>query len=80
MLLLLLLQVLQKVVAERQLEVWVHPVPPVLNETRHIVMPFNELMRQRVCNISGCSAPHACISMHHSMHGPLFWPHAAHGC
>ena len=41
-------QVLQQVVAERDLDVWVHPVPPVLDETRHIVMPFNDLMRRRV--------------------------------
>ena len=30
---------------ERDLRILVHPVPPVLNETRHIVMPFNDLMR-----------------------------------
>ena len=41
-------QVLQHLVAERDLHVWVHPVPPVLDETRHIVMPFNDLMRRRV--------------------------------
>ncbi len=33
---------------DRDLRIFVHPVPPVLNETRHIVTPFNDLMRQRV--------------------------------
>ena len=42
------MQVLQRVVAERALSIYVHPVPPVLRETRHIVKRFNDLMRHRV--------------------------------
>ncbi len=41
-------EVLTRTVRERNLHVFVHPVPPVLNETRHIVTPFNDLLRERV--------------------------------
>lgn len=42
------MEVLTRTVRERNLCVFVHPVPPVLNETRHIVTPFNDLLRERV--------------------------------
>lgn len=42
------MEVLIRTVRERDLHVFVHPVPPVLNETRHIVTPFNDLLRERV--------------------------------
>lgn len=42
------LDVLTRLVEARALTVYVHPVPPVLNETRHIVMPFNAVMRAKV--------------------------------
>lgn len=42
------MEVLTRTVRERDLRIFVHPVPPVLNETRHIVTPFNDLMRERV--------------------------------
>ena len=42
------LDVLTRLVETRALTVYVHPVPPVLNETRHIVMPFNAVMKAKV--------------------------------
>ena len=48
------LQVLQRVVAQRALSIFVHPVPPVLRETRHIAMRFNDLMRRKVCAADTC--------------------------
>lgn len=44
----LYLEVLLDTVARFDLQIFVHPVPPVLKETRHIVMPFNNLMRDKV--------------------------------
>jgi len=32
----------------RGMEIFVHPLPPVLNETRHIVLPFNAALRRAV--------------------------------
>ena len=40
--------VLTRLVEERDLTAYVHPVPPVLNETRHIVMPFNAIVKKQV--------------------------------
>ena len=40
--------VLTRLVEERDLTAYVHPVPPVLNETRHIVMPFNAVVKEKV--------------------------------
>ena len=40
--------VLLELVQQRGFEIFVHPVPPVLNETRHVVMPFNHQLKQRV--------------------------------
>ena len=39
---------LLRLVDERRLEIYVHPVVPVLNETRSIVKTFNDIMRKRV--------------------------------
>ena len=39
---------LLELVQQRGFEIFVHPVPPVLNETRHVVMPFNQQLQQRV--------------------------------
>ena len=39
---------LLRLVNERRLEIYVHPVVPVLNETRSIVKTFNDIMRKRV--------------------------------
>ncbi|XP_065840747.1 uncharacterized protein [Oscarella lobularis] len=33
---------------KRNFEVYVHPVPPVLNETRRIVLDFNKMLRERL--------------------------------
>lgn len=33
-------------------ELFIHPVPPVLNETRHIVLPFNAMLKDRVCSLA----------------------------
>lgn len=40
--------VLLELVQQRGFEIFVHPIPPVLNETRHVVMPFNHQLKQRV--------------------------------
>ena len=40
--------VLTRLVEERDLTAYMHPVPPVLNETRHIVMPFNAVVKKKV--------------------------------
>lgn len=41
-------EVLLDLVRRRGFEIFVHPIPPVLNETRHVVMPFNQQLKQRV--------------------------------
>ena len=33
---------------KRGMELFVHPVPPVLNETRHVVIPFNRALKAAV--------------------------------
>ena len=40
--------VLLKLVQERGFEMFVHPIAPVLNETRHVVAPFNHKLQQQV--------------------------------
>mmetsp|Transcript_38638 Transcript_38638/g.122738 ORF Transcript_38638/g.122738 Transcript_38638/m.122738 type:complete len:340 (-) Transcript_38638:48-1067(-) len=42
------IKALTDLVGRREMEVFVHPVPPVLKETRHIVMPFNKILRGEV--------------------------------
>ncbi len=32
----------------RHFKIFVHPVPSVLNETRHVVRPFNEALQKKV--------------------------------
>lgn len=59
------LDVLTCLVETRALTVHVHPVPPVLNETRHIVMPFNAVMKAKV---RPCFSLHASLSRVHSHH------------
>lgn len=36
-------------IAARGFEVLVHPVPPVLDETRHVVQPFNRALQAEAC-------------------------------
>jgi len=38
-------------------KLWVHAVPPVLNETRRVVRLFNRILRQKVLAASGASSP-----------------------
>ncbi|KAK9812932.1 hypothetical protein WJX72_005941 [[Myrmecia] bisecta] len=45
-------QLLLDLVQRRRFEVFVHPVPPVLNETRHVVKPFNEVLQAKITEIS----------------------------
>mmetsp|Transcript_1483 Transcript_1483/g.3594 ORF Transcript_1483/g.3594 Transcript_1483/m.3594 type:complete len:145 (+) Transcript_1483:346-780(+) len=45
------LGVLRRLVG-RGMELFVHPVPPVLNETRHVVMPFNAALRRAILSAS----------------------------
>ncbi|GLC38231.1 hypothetical protein PLESTB_001084900 [Pleodorina starrii] len=42
------MDVLRALVSERSMEVFVHPVPPVLNETRGVVAPFTAALRAAV--------------------------------
>ena len=42
------MSVLRALAASRRFKVLVHPVPPVLNETRHIVTLFNRHLRDAV--------------------------------
>jgi hypothetical protein len=42
------MEVLADVVDKYEFEAFVHPVVPVLNETRHLVTQYNQLFRQRV--------------------------------
>ena len=44
----LYVRVLLGLIAQRCLEVFVHPVPPVLDETRHVVQPFNRALQREV--------------------------------
>eukprot|EP01040_Poterioochromonas_malhamensis_P003155 gene3155-3363_t len=39
---------LQQIRETRQLKIYIHPIPPVLNETRKIVMLFNVLYKQQI--------------------------------
>lgn len=40
--------VLLDLARNRRFEIFVHPVPSVLNETRHVVKPFNDVLRRTV--------------------------------
>lgn len=44
----LYIDILQKLVTERRFELFVHPIPPVLNETRPLVQTFNRILEQRL--------------------------------
>ena len=48
--------VLRKLTTERGLEVFVHPVPPVLNETRAVVKAFNTQLHKSVLAASDTPA------------------------
>jgi hypothetical protein len=37
----------------RQFKIYIHPVPPVLNETRTIVTVFNRLYKQAIVDLQG---------------------------
>lgn len=40
--------VLLELIRSRGFEIFVHPVPSVLNETRHVVQPFNKALKVKV--------------------------------
>ena len=42
-------EVLVRVAKQRQFLLMLHPVPPVLSETRDIVRLFNGMLQQKVC-------------------------------
>lgn len=50
----LYVRVLLKLTQSRRFEIFVHPVPSVLNETRHVVQPFNACLQKKVAS-SHCS-------------------------
>ena len=52
---------LLRLVNERRLEIYVHPVVPVLNETRSIVKTFNDIMRKRVRAGGGVGGTCGCV-------------------
>lgn len=55
--------VLLKLVQERGFEMFVHPIAPVLNETRHVVAPFNRKLQQQVTPFSfPLSLPSSCLT------------------
>ena len=41
-------QALLELAEQRGFEIFVHPVPSVLNETRHVVRPFNQALQSKV--------------------------------
>ena len=41
----------------RGMELFVHPIPPVLNETRHVVLPFNAALKSAVLSASKSRLP-----------------------
>ena len=41
-------RVLLELTEQRRFEIFVHPVPSVLNETRHVVQPFNATLQKKV--------------------------------
>lgn len=53
---------LLRLVVEHQFEVFVHPPPPVLNETRHIVVAFCGVMRAQVLRAAAQQA--SCGRLH----------------
>ena len=44
----LYLQQILDLISRQHFEIFVHPVPPVLNETRHIVRLFMRLLKKKV--------------------------------
>jgi len=42
------IKTLLKLISDRQFKIYIHPVVPVLNETRYIVKMFNEILKQNV--------------------------------
>lgn len=44
----LYIKVLQKYKKEKQLEIFVHPIPPVLDPTRSTVIIFNDLLKNAI--------------------------------
>ncbi|OQR99083.1 hypothetical protein ACHHYP_07371 [Achlya hypogyna] len=49
------MKVLEALVAEHRFQALIHPVVPVLNETRHLVMRYNALFRAQVDKASFCT-------------------------
>ncbi len=54
----------RQLVYDRSFEVFVHAVPPVLNETRHLVVPFETALRRAL--VAACAAdPLMAQKVHH---------------
>lgn len=56
----LYVRVLLCLIAQRRFEVFVHPVPPVLDETRHVVQPFNRALQREVGQDFRCGFSATC--------------------
>ena len=41
-------EALLDLIRTRHFKIFVHPVPSVLNETRHVVRPFNQALQKKV--------------------------------
>eukprot|EP01105_Mastigella_eilhardi_P016429 TRINITY_DN3756_c0_g1_i1.p1 TRINITY_DN3756_c0_g1~~TRINITY_DN3756_c0_g1_i1.p1 ORF type:complete len:876 (-),score=225.18 TRINITY_DN3756_c0_g1_i1:799-3138(-) len=59
----LYVDLLRRFIRERDWTVFVHPVAPVLNETRNVVRAFNAVLKQCVCDAAA----------EESLHGSLRW-------
>lgn len=64
--------VLMKLVQQRGFEMFVHPIAPVLNETRHVVAPFNHKLQQQVISLQVSRCRHLVLAtpkiFHHLVH------------
>ena len=58
-------ETLLDLVEKRKFTIYVHPVPSVLNETRHVVRPFNTALRQKVPAVSCVGLPTPILSRRH---------------
>ena len=56
-------ETLLDLVEKRKFIIYVHPVPSVLNETRHVVRPFNTALQKKVPVVSLARLPTLMLSL-----------------
>lgn len=49
------MEVLADVLDKYEFEAFIHPVVPVLNETRHLVIQYNDIFKRRVDACKTCT-------------------------